>query len=317
MVFSLTYSFQVRFAWRCIACANTCTLLQSITQYDTMSNSIRLAFLSRERPVTYLYQPNEAGRSLIQYRICLWNPAQCCHALEDPMTCSHLRSPHCPAHVLARHSAPHSTTPCHLTHDRCQSTSTVRFSKSSAPYIRIQGAYVHCMPFVSLHPAALKSLNLIMSRLRQSLPRDRPLEVLFPNQGTAIHQLLGLISIARHAAIPTPEDCRVFHETIADNWTHDGLPVEPVLHVSDVVNRTIWHMPSQPQTPDTPLQDCEGPPQNQTFDIERCSNCLIAKLRKSVGGHAPGYIFTALGQGLAIDGAFMFQCSKTLCETSD
>jgi hypothetical protein len=51
-------------------------------------------------------------------------------------------------------------------------------------------------------------------------------------------------------------------------------------------------------------------------DIEKCSDCLIAKLRKAARGKAPVFTAVSLGQGLAIDFGFMFQRSKTLPEPS-
>jgi hypothetical protein len=45
-------------------------------------------------------------------------------------------------------------------------------------------------------------------------------------------------------------------------------------------------------------------------DIEKCSDCLIAKLQKAARGKALGFTAVSLGQGLAIDVVFMFQRSK-------
>jgi hypothetical protein len=45
-------------------------------------------------------------------------------------------------------------------------------------------------------------------------------------------------------------------------------------------------------------------------DIEKCSDCLIAKLRKTARGKAPGFTAVSLDQGLAIDVGFMFQRSN-------
>jgi hypothetical protein len=45
-------------------------------------------------------------------------------------------------------------------------------------------------------------------------------------------------------------------------------------------------------------------------DIEKCSDCLIVKLRKAARGKAPGFKPLAIGQGLAIDVGCMFQSSK-------
>jgi hypothetical protein len=45
-------------------------------------------------------------------------------------------------------------------------------------------------------------------------------------------------------------------------------------------------------------------------DIEKCSDCLVGKMRKAARGHEPGVTATAVGQGLAMDVGFMFQTSK-------
>jgi hypothetical protein len=45
-------------------------------------------------------------------------------------------------------------------------------------------------------------------------------------------------------------------------------------------------------------------------DIDKCSDCLVAKMRKAARGNGPGFVATAVGQGLAMDVCFIFQTSK-------
>jgi hypothetical protein len=103
-------------------------------------------------------------------------------------------------------------------------------------------------------------------------------------------------------------------EKLSDDWLHGGLPVAPVLHLSDAVNRTLWH-----------LHTCHPNPQHLVLfskiskdvprlkhpqDIEKCTDCLLAKMRKAASGHTRGFVATRLGQGLALDVGFMFGRSK-------
>jgi hypothetical protein len=86
------------------------------------------------------------------------------------------------------------------------------------------------------------------------------------------------------------------------------------MHVSDVVNRTLWHMRTcHPNPARFVLMSklAKGMPKiKHPQDIEQCSECLIAKMRKAARVHTTGFVATAVGQGLAMDVGFMFQTSK-------
>jgi hypothetical protein len=151
------------------------------------------------------------------------------------------------------------------------------------------------------------------------VPSARQPELLSLDQPTTIHQVLRLVALAHHTAAPSPDDCcigifHMSHETITDDWTHGGVPVHPVLHVSDAVSRTLWHIHTCDPNPVRLVflsKIFKGfPPLKHPQDIEKCSDCLIAKLRKAARGNAPGFVATSVGQGLAIDVGFMFQQSK-------
>jgi hypothetical protein len=134
-----------------------------------------------------------------------------------------------------------------LTCDRRAHTSQVSFRKSGAPAITIHGTYVHRMPFIPLPPVGINSLVPTVPRLLDIAPSARQPEPLDTDSSLAIHQVLRLISLAHHHPVPTPEDCRLgiihlFHESLSDDWTHGRLLVAPILHVSDAVSRTLWHM---------------------------------------------------------------------------
>jgi hypothetical protein len=63
----------------------------------------------------------------------------------------------------------------------------------------------------------------------------------------SIHQVLQFLSIIKSTLLPTTEECRVgiFHfsqESLAGDLTHGKVPVAPILHVSDAVTRTLWHI---------------------------------------------------------------------------
>jgi hypothetical protein len=118
-----------------------------------------------------------------------------------------------------------------------------------------------------------------------------------------------------HYPVPTPEDCRLgiihlFNESLSYDWTHSGLHVAPVLHVSDAVNRKLWHMLTCHPNPKRLVLLSKIAKGVSKFkhpqDIEKCSECLIAKLWKAARGKAPGFTAVSLGQGLAIDVGFMF-----------
>jgi hypothetical protein len=175
------------------------------------------------------------------------------------------------------------------------------------------------MPFVSLPLAGINSLFPTVPRLLDIALSARQPEPLDTDSSLAIHQVLRLISLAHHHPVPTPEDCRLgiiqlFHESLYDDWTHGGLPVAPVMHVSDVVSRTLWHMRTCHPNPERLVllsKIAKGVPKfKHPQDIEKCSDCLIVKLRKAARGKAPGFTVVSLGQGLTINVGFMFQRSK-------
>jgi hypothetical protein len=115
-------------------------------------------------------------------------------------------------------------------------------------------------------------------------------------------------------------ECRIgvlqlFIESIADDWTHGGLPAQPIPHVSSAVNHTLWHMVCVRHPKciillskiTNGLLALEHPQYSET-----CSDCLISKLRKPARSQDPGFKDTVPGQGLALDVGFVFQKSKDL-----
>jgi hypothetical protein len=81
------------------------------------------------------------------------------------------------------------------------------------------GYCVRRVPFIPLLPEAINSLHWVVSRPRPIVPSARQPELLSLDQPTVIHQVLGLVALARHIAVPTPEDCcigiiHLFHEMI-------------------------------------------------------------------------------------------------------
>jgi hypothetical protein len=119
----------------------------------------------------------------------------------------------------------------------------------------------------------------------------------YPSQVACLNVVLGL-----------------FLDTITDDWTHGGMPVAPILHVSDAVNRTLWHIHTCHPNPEPLIllyKISKGMPKlKHPQSIEKCLDCLITKMRKAARGHAPGFVATTVSQGLALDVGFMFQTSK-------
>jgi hypothetical protein len=114
-------------------------------------------------------------------------------------------------------------------------------------------------------------------------------------------------------------DCRssvlhAIHDDIADDMTHGGTMPFPVLHVTEAVNRTLWHLRTCHPNPDRLIKlskISKGMPKiRHPQQIEKCSDCLIAKMRMASRGSDPSFIATHLGQALALDIGFMFQRSK-------
>jgi hypothetical protein len=106
----------------------------------------------------------------------------------------------------------------------------------------------------------------------------------------------------------------IVQETIADNLTHAGSAPSPMFHVSDAVNRKLWHLRTCHPNPARLVQlskIMKGMPRI-TFpqQIEKFSDCLVAKMRKVARDSDPDFEATYLGQGLVLDIGFMFQRSK-------
>jgi hypothetical protein len=200
-------------------------------------------------------------------------------------------------------------------------TPQVSFRKSGARDITIHGTYVQRMPFISLPPAGIHSVTPAVPHLLDIAPSARQPKPLDLESSTAVHQFLSLVSIAHHRPVPTPEDCRLgiihlFHESLSDDWIHGDIPLAPVLHVSDVVSRTLWHMRTCHRNPEQLVllskKSKVVPKFKHQQDIEKCSDCLIAKLWKTMQSKAPGFTAVSLGQGLAIDVGSCFSIPKTL-----
>jgi hypothetical protein len=144
-------------------------------------------------------------------------------------------------------------------------------------------------------------------------------ELVLPDNDNAVHQVLCLLHSGASPCPSTPAYCRltlfqVFSEKLLDNWTHVGSPNAPVMHVSDVVNHTLWHMrtchPHPARMVHLSMTTRGMPKITHPQDIEQCLECLIAKMRKAARGHDNGFEATAVGHGLATDVGFMFQTLK-------
>jgi hypothetical protein len=209
-----------------------------------------------------------------------------------------------------------------LTCNRDHQTSTVRFTKDGAPDILLQGSYIGRMPFISLAQASIDSLGPAIPRLELPMFRGTRLpELLVKDNDMAVHQILRLVHLAGIKPPPSANDCRLgmfqlIVDTISDDSTHGGLPAKPVLHVPDAVNRTLWHTRTCHPNPERLVllsKMSKGMPTlTHPQDVEKCSDCLVAKLRKAARGHAPGFKATVVGQGLDLDVGIMFQKSKDL-----
>jgi hypothetical protein len=90
--------------------------------------------------------------------------------------------------------------------------------------------------------------------------------------------------------------------------------VAPVRHISDAVNRTMWHMRTCHPNPDRVVlfsKINKGVPKiKHPPSIEQCYDCLVAKMQKAARGHDRGFAVTAVGQSLALDVGFIFGRSK-------
>jgi hypothetical protein len=141
-------------------------------------------------------------------------------------------------------------------------------------------------------------------------------ESLLDDNDDAVHQVLRLLQSSSPTTPSTPADCcfamfQVFGDKLSDDWTHGGNPNAPVMHVSDVVNRTLWNMRTCHPNPERLVvlsKLAKGMPKiKHPQDIEECSEYLIAKIKKAARGHNIGFEATAVGKGLAMDVGFMFQ----------
>jgi hypothetical protein len=209
-----------------------------------------------------------------------------------------------------------------LTCNRYHQTSTVHFTKDGAPDILLQGSYIGRMPFISLAQASIASFSPIIPILELPMFRGTHLpELLVDDNDLAVHQILRLVHLAGVGPQPSANECRLgmfqlVVDTISDDSTHGGLPAKPVLHVSDAVNRTLWHTRMCHPNPERLVllsKMWKGMPTlTHPQYVEKCSDCLVANLRKAARAHAPGFKATVVGQGLDLDVGFMFQKSKDL-----
>jgi hypothetical protein len=183
-----------------------------------------------------------------------------------------------------------------LTCNRRDSMSTVLFSKRGSPYIVIRGTYKLCMPYIRLTSAAESVRSVVPMTCK--FPSVQP-EVLSDNNDDAVHQVLCLVHSRCRDLSPSAVDCRnavlmSFCEQLSDDSLHGGLPAAPVLHVSDVVNRTFWHLRNCHPNPDRLVlfsMITQGVPKlKHPQSIEKCTDCLIAKMRKAARGHTIGFV---------------------------
>jgi hypothetical protein len=200
--------------------------------------------------------------------------------------------------------------------------STARFTKDGAPDILLQGSYIGRMPFTYLAQARVASIGPAIPRLEFPMFRGTRLpELLVEDNDLAVQQILRLVHLAGIEPQPSANDCRhgmfqLVVDTISDDATHGGLPAKPVIHVSDAVNRTLWHTrtchPNLERLVLLSKMSKGMPTLTHPHDVEKCSACLVAKLRKASRGKALGFKATVVGQGLALDVVFMFQKSKDM-----
>jgi hypothetical protein len=122
-----------------------------------------------------------------------------------------------------------------------------------------------------------------------------------------VHQILYLFHSRDPQFSPRQADCgstlfTVFCETLSEYWNHASLPAAPVMHVSDSINRTLWHMRTFHPSPERLVllfKISQGMPRiKHPQDIEKFLDLLVAKMRKAARGHDPGFVATSVGQGL-------------------
>jgi hypothetical protein len=142
-------------------------------------------------------------------------------------------------------------------------------------------------------------------------------EHLADNVHIAMHQVLH-----RYQRFDTPvtaRDCGVgvlqlIQETITDDLIHADDAPSTMFHVNDAVNRTLWHLRTCHPNPARLVHlsnISKGMPRiTYPQDLEKCFECLVAKMRKAARGYDPAFEATYIGQGLDMDVGFMFQRSK-------
>jgi hypothetical protein len=196
--------------------------------------------------------------------------------------------------------------------------SSVTSTKPGKPDIRISGTYVNRLPLISLsdlpsHPvltvAPCRSISIDTAALA-SAPLSGDLD-------QAVHQVYQVCTrLAHHVSMV---DCRpsvlhAIHDEIADDMTHGGTMPFPVLHVTDAVNQTLWHLRTCHPNPDRLIKlskISKGMPKiRHPQQLEKCPDCLIAKMCKAAFRSDPWFIATHLGQALTLDVGFMSQRSK-------
>jgi hypothetical protein len=123
-------------------------------------------------------------------------------------------------------------------------TCQIRFAKVRSPDITVTGTYSLRMPYIRL-ASTLATVTSVVP-MAYSFPSVQE-DLLSSNNDDSIHQVLRLMHSDSPDAKPSPKACsnalfQVFCEKLSNDWAHSGLPMAPVMHVSDVVNRTLWHM---------------------------------------------------------------------------
>jgi hypothetical protein len=154
------------------------------------------------------------------------------------------------------------------------------FCKTGAPYITLHGTYVHHVQFIALPSAAVQSLFPAVASILSPTISARLTELLSLDPDESVHHILHVISLGHHHHYPSPEDfClgifHLFHERLANDWNIGGIPLARVLHVSDMVVRTLWFGPV--------LQGVQGPTEDEISSVNR------KMFRLSDSKDAPGH----------------------------
>jgi hypothetical protein len=205
-----------------------------------------------------------------------------------------------------------------LSCDRTSFKSSVTFAKPGKPDIRLIGTYanrLHLLPLSDFPPRPI--MSVAPCRSLSTATDDLASVSLSADLTTAMHQVSHVCTrLAHHVSLSY---CRSMvlhacHDAIADDMTHGGSAPFPVLHVTDAVNRTLWHLCTCHPHPDRLIllsKMSKGMPNiRHPQQIEKCSECLVAKMRQAARGSDPSFVATHLGQALALDVGFMFQRSK-------